>query len=343
MSPPSRRRLLGALALAAITAAGGLLASAPSGWADAPAAYGWWYAPNAGLPVTPPAPPSVPPDGLYVANDVSGPAAIAALSVPVPSGAGMGPLVLHVAGTPLMSQPPVACPLRSSFKPAQAGAWSDRPTYDCAQAEKVGSVDAAKTAVSFDASPFLHDGAVGVVILAGGPTDQVAFNRPGPDTLPVSTAPGASPGDLATGTGDAGNVTVPSADSLGPSAPQGIDTTPFASSDLGSPGAATPGAGPAVPAGPSPPSAGGGARAALAPAGSVGATRSGWRARAGAAVGAAAVVLALIAWTEGYGVLGGRVRSLASPLGPSERAPRSATPRPPWWRIISRPLLRRRA
>ena len=242
MRRSSCRRLLGTLAVGAAALAGALLGSAPSGWADAPAAYGWWYAANAGLPVPPPPPPSVPSDGLYVANDVGGPSAIAALSVPVPSGAGMGPLVLHIAGTPLMSQPPVACPLRSAFKPAEGGAWSDRPTYDCAQAEKVGSVDAAKTTVTFDASPFLRDGAVGVVILAGGPTDQVAFNRPGPDTLTVSTAPGA----VATPTGDAGAAAAPGAGDLGVSAPQGIDATLLPPANIGPPVAATPSAGPAV-------------------------------------------------------------------------------------------------
>jgi hypothetical protein len=318
VSPPSRRRLLGALALAAITAAGGLLASAPLGWADAPAAYGWWYAANAGLPVPPPAPPSVPPDGLYVANDVSGPAAIAALSIPVPSGAGMGPLVLHVAGTPLMSQPPVACPLRSSFKPAQAGAWSDRPTYDCAQSEKIGTVDAAKTTVTFDASPFLRDGAVGVVILAGGPTDQVAFNKPGPDTLPVSTAPGA----VTTGPGDAGAAAASVGGDVGTSAPPAISATPYAGLDLGPPAAAQPQAGPPVAGGSSPRSAGAAPRGSFAATSSVAAKPSGWRARVGELVGAAAVLVALVAWTEGYGLLGGRVQSLASPLGPGERRSR---------------------
>lgn len=286
--------------------------SPPSGWADAPSAYGWWYEANAGLPVAPPAPPSVPADGMYVANDVSGPAAIAALSIPVPSGASMGPLVVHVAGTPLMSQPPVACPLRSAFKPAEAGAWSDRPTYDCAQAEKVGSVDSAKTTVTFDASPFLRDGAVGVVILAGGPTDQVAFKRPGPDTLPVSTAPGASPGGVAPGVSDTGNVAVPSVDTSQAPVQQGFDTTPFPASSVAPPAAVSPGGSAAAAAGIAP-------RALGTPpgAGSVGdgATKpSGWRTTTGGLLGVAAVLVALVAWTEGYGLLGGRVRSLASPL-----------------------------
>jgi len=305
---PRARRFLGALILGAVVAAGGLLASASSGWADAPSAYGWWYQANAGLPVPPPAPPSVPYDGMYVANDVSGPAAIAALSIPVPSGAGMGPLVLHVAGTPLMSQPPVACPLRSALKPAEGGAWSDRPTYDCAQAQKVGSVDAAKTTVTFDASPFLRDGAVGIVILAGGPTDQVAFTRPGPDTLPVSTAPGGA----APVANDAGNVAVPSAENTEVPLPQSIATSPFPSVSVEPPVALTPGGSAAAAIGIAPRAAG--APSALGPVGAVATKRSGWRASVGGLLGAAAVLVALVAWTEGYGLLGGRVRSLASPL-----------------------------
>ena len=296
------------------------MVSAPSGWADAPSAYGWWYEANAGLPVPPPAPPSAPSDGMYIANDVSGPEAIAALSIPVPSGAGMGPLVLHIAGSPLMSQPPVACPLRSAFKSTEEGAWSDRPTYDCAQAQKVGSVDAAKTTVTFDASPFLRAGAVGVVILAGGPTDQVAFNKPGPDTLPVSAAPGASPG-VVPPAADAGAAAAPGAADAGAYAAPGFIATPFPASSAGPQVAATPGDSAAAAIGIAP--RGAGTPSGLGTVGAVATKRSGWRVSVGELLGVAAILAALVAWTEGYGLLGGRVRSLASPLGPSERAPRT--------------------
>jgi hypothetical protein len=312
----ARRWRIVALAVGAVAAVGGFVVSAPSGWADAPSAYGWWYAANAGLPVAPPAPPSVPADGMYVANDVSGPAAIAALSVPVPSGAGMGPLVLHIAGTPLMSQPPVACPLRSAIKPAEAGAWSDRPMYDCAQAQKVGSVDAAKTTVTFDASPFLRDGAVGVVILAGGPTDQVAFNKPGSDTLSVSTVPGAVPAGPAVGPSDAASFAGPAAgNDVAPSAPA-LGATPYSGLDLGPPASAASPAGPSAAAAPG---AVGAPNGGFAPTTTAWSKPSGWRARTGGLLGVAAVLAALVAWTEGYGILGGRVRSLASPLPPSDR------------------------
>ena len=327
-----RPRLLG-LAAAATAAAAAMMATAPTGWADAPSAYGWWYEANAGLPVPSPAPPSVPPDGLYVANGVSGPAAIAALTVPVPPGAAMGPLVLHVAGSPLMTQPPVACPLRSSFKPAEGGAWADRPTYDCMHAMKIGSVDSAKTTVSFDASPFLRDGVVAVAILAGGPTDQVAFAKPGPGTLATSNVAGADPGAAiprpasADATSQAGGAA-------------GVLTPPTVDTSL----AASPLAVPAPAFGSVPPSVSAGSKGATLATGSAtrelgarSASHSGWRSRVGGVLGVAAVLLALLAWNEGYGLLGGRVRSLASPLGPS------GSVEGPTRRIIRRPRRHRSA
>jgi hypothetical protein len=312
-----RRSLVGAVVLGVVALAAWLSAPAPRSWAAAPTVYGWWNEANAGLPVPPPAPPGVPADGLYVANGVSGPTAIAALTIAVPSGAAMGPLVLHVSGSPLMVQPPVACPLRGPFKPAEGGAWSDRPTYDCNQAQKVGTVDSAKTKVSFDASPFLRDGAVAIAILAGGPTDQVAFSKPGPDTLPISTEPGATPGGTPSPVDSGSPAIVP------PGFSQPTDTAPlpFPGESATPPALATPGNSP-VAAGPTAqPAVVPGSRSAV-PARAVSAAPSGWRARAGEILGAAAIILALIAWSEGYGLLGGRVPSLASPLsGPAARQP----------------------
>lgn len=314
-----RRGLMAAAVLGAVALAAWFSAPAPRGWADPPTAYGWWYEANAGLPVPPPAPPGVPADGLYVANGVNGPTAIAALTIPVPNGAAMGPLVLHVAGSPLITQPPLACPLRSSFTPAEGGPWSQRPTFDCHQAQKVATVDAAKTTATFDASPFLHDGAVAVAILAGGPTDQVAFNKPGPDTLAVSTVPGATPG-ASPEPGDAGSSAI-----VPPAVAQTPDTPPlpFPGESAAPPAVATPG-GSAAAAAP-------GSQGAAVPSPRGGVVHaaisrppSGWRARVGEVLGAAAVILALLAWSEGFGLLGGRVPSLAAPLSARQARRQSA-------------------
>jgi hypothetical protein len=244
----------------------------------------------------------------------------------------MGPLVLHVAGSPLMTQPPLACPLRSPFKPAEGGTWTDRPTYDCAQAQKVGTVDAAKTSVSFDASPFLRDGAVAVVILAGGPTDQVAFAKPGPDTLATSTVPGAFPA--------AEVPSAPPADAASPASGAAAFSPPPAvdSGAASLPAVAGPAASGSLPsgaptAGRAAPSAGG----AFSQVGTVASHPSGWRSRVGGVLGVIAVLLALVAWNEGYGLLGGRVGSLASPLGPGDAV------KPPTRRIIRRPRRQRPA
>jgi hypothetical protein len=317
--------------VAGLLAVGGVIAIGTRGWAEAPSTYGWWYEANAGLPVAPPAPPSVPSGGLYIENGFDGPTAIAALSVQVPSGAAIGPLVLHIAGLPVMSQPPIACPLRSaSFKPAQDGPWSDRPQYDCQRAQKIGTIDSARTSVSFDVSPFLHGGAVAVAILAGGPLDQIAFDKPGPDTLgvtpaggPVGAGPVASPASSPVPLPASAGSEAPSPQSS--SSPPALDGVP-AASGLG----LTPESPVATEVAPSPP----GSRQGSGPSSALGVPSrpaqvvplaghaSHWRSRIAQVLGVAALLLVLVAWSEGYGILGGRIQPLASPL-PHHAHPRS--------------------
>jgi hypothetical protein len=49
--------------------------------------------------------------------------------------------------------------------------------------------------------------------------------------------------------------------------------------------------------------------------------RSGWRSRVARLLGILAVLVVLAAWSDGYGILGGRIRPLASPLRPPGPAP----------------------
>ncbi|TMM18254.1 MAG: hypothetical protein E6G01_03800 [Actinobacteria bacterium] len=320
------RALVGTSVALTATAAAVMLMPAPLG-ANAPSKYGWWYKANAGLPVAVPPPPQVPSDGLYVENGFDGPSAISALSFSVPPGAALGPMTLKIAGSPTITQPPVACTLSaasSGYKPAEDGSWSDRPSYDCKKAQSTGSVDAAKTTVTFNVDPFLTNGTVSVVILAGGSADQIAFQKPDNSALQVNS-------------GDAGGLTG------SPGAGSGASTAPDMSAAAGSnvPAQPTPSLGgssqgladtgsgplPAVPAAPSAlagPPAGtpsaastgqGSPRYALARPASATAPQD-WRTRTATVLGLTAVLAALVAWTLGYGPLGGRIEPLSVRVRP---------------------------
>jgi len=293
-----------------VASAAGSLAFPPAGVADAPTAYGWWYEANSGLPVAPPPPPSVPQNGLYIESGFNGPVAISALSFAIPSGDQIGPLVLHVAGSPVISQPPAACPLRSdSFNSTQDGQWSDRPAYDCAQAQVTGRVDSGQTTVTFDVSSLLRSGYVAVAILPEGPAESVSFDAPGADTLTV-----IAPNSESSAPGSASTV-----------GPQGSVPSSGGSTGFGAPasGPFSTGVSPGAPStslgGPTAGSTALGQNAKgltgptqrFASAARGGLSPSGLAARV---IGLAALAVLMVAWIEGYGVMGGRIKALASPL-----------------------------
>ena len=328
------RRLIPAAALA--PAALGLLVgwAAPAG-ADAPTRVGWWNEANTGA-VAPPAPPSVPSDGLYAANGPGGPAAVSGLEFTVPSGDTPGAMTLQIAGSPVITQPPVACPITGSgFTPAQNGAWADRPTWDCTH-QVTGSVNTAQTAVSFDTSQLASGSTVAVVVLAGGPADQIAFSKPGPDTLAVGPSAGGSGAGATTlspgtDTGSAGAGASTADGSQGASsAPPPPIASAFATGDTGGlaalPAPEASGAA-AAPAAAAPTVGGPGSKpqayAASRSYAGTAATRSGFpRSRVATALGLAAMLLGLAAYTQGYGILGGRIQPLSVRREP--RPPRPA-------------------
>ena len=313
-----RRPLTVAFTLMVATAAGALTLSS-AGFADAPAASGWWYEANSGFPVTPPSPPSVPQNGLDIENGFSGPVAISALSFAVPSGAAVGPLVLHIAGSPVITAPPLACPLRShSFKSTEEGSWTDRPAYDCQPSQVAGKVDSTKTTVTFDVSSLLQNGYVAVAILAGGSADSVSFDSPGSDALTV-TAPEVNPSAVSAPTVEAPQSTSP----LIEGAP-GVDQSALGPPSLG----VAPGLPTSAPESPgttssSPTNQGKEASGSTDHVASAAHQGSSLPSLAARIVGLAALALLLVAWTEGYGIMGGRIKVLASPL--AKRRPRSTS------------------
>ena len=159
------------------------LVTAAGAAADAPLVYGWWSQTSLGGAAL--IAPDVPVDGLFVQNVPFGPAAVSALEFRLPP---QGPdpvqtsITLQISGTPIITQPPVICAATSGFAAAQGGAWSDRPGYDCSRSV-VGVVDAAQTQVKFAVDPLVSGSTLSLVVVAGGPVDRVPLKRPDFGTL----------------------------------------------------------------------------------------------------------------------------------------------------------------
>jgi hypothetical protein len=217
-------RLAGAVLLASSVA---VLAWPMDAGAQSPDAKGWWYrAQQAGTPVPLPAPPIVPPGGLYVAQGPNSEhLAMAAVEYAV-SGPGTATLVLTpapgAAGTVAVS----ACPLAAGFEQVEAGAWVDAPAYNCTTASVDGVVAPDGTVTFALTAEFVAAGntamQAALIPTPGSAPFQVPFEPPGDgsftavagpaeDAAPADTSTGASP-DATTGSFDTGVATSPTFD-----------------------------------------------------------------------------------------------------------------------------------
>jgi hypothetical protein len=181
---PSRRRL----AVVAFGVAAATLAWPVSAHATTVEVGSWWVA-QTGAAALPP-PPNVADGEAYVASNASGPTAETAVRFTVPAGATLPPLVLKlVRAQPDGNGPVVACPSTSAWKPATAGTWADRPTYDCSR----GAVNGlpGDGTLTFDLSG-LGTNTVDVVLVA-----------------PVVSNAAPAPGNVAPGVPDAAPATYP--------------------------------------------------------------------------------------------------------------------------------------
>lgn len=175
--------------------------------ADAPDLAGWWYKANQAPFNTvkpPPPPPDAPSDGLYLANDPSGPAAVAALHFTVAGGGGSPTVTLKAAsGSVFGTVTPIkACPTGGSWSPAQAGDWGSAPSADCAKAG--GGVDGMAssdgTSMSWKLTDaFLPDPTDYDMVFE--PQGSVPF-RVGIQKPDASALTGAAGGDASTGATD---------------------------------------------------------------------------------------------------------------------------------------------
>lgn len=322
-----RRRLVRAVGVGGAAVA---LAGAASMWsgaaAQAPDAYGWWSATNNGTPIAP-TPPDVPADGLYVENGFTGATAIAALSFTVPSGASVGTITLKTAGNPLITAPPIACALTAtSFTAAEGGAWSDKPSYDCHTQTK-GTVSSDSSSIAFPAAGLMKNGRLAVAILAGAQTDRIPFQKPDASTLVITQTPTGAPAGTTGATTSTGSSYGGASTTSGPTASSGsgsVPAAPPAGADVSAGAPTDAGMAPAVaaPAGTSAPASGGAAPAAAA--GNAGSGKPDGPTKLATGLGLAAMIGAMLFWTEGFGPLGGRVSTFAA-----RRRPEGAYPDEP--------------
>jgi len=213
-----------------------VLAGSVLGWtASADAAtvvdVGWWDRnADALLPALDP-----PPDGaLRVANDPTGPSAVAAVRFELEDGEADPTLVLRPADDPVPADAGfVACPATSDWEPAEGGPLADAPTADCEISAALGAVAADGTSVSFDLSTF-PDAPVFDVVISPAPsgtnpvadTYAVDFESPtGTDVVAAGPAPAPGGG----GGGTAGGAPAPAAPATGSSSGSSSGFTPPAS------------------------------------------------------------------------------------------------------------------
>src|SRR4051794_31858804 len=152
MSRPSRcRRHARWLRRSAVVVGGGLLVASvvmgtPAG-AVSDTTSGYWS--------TVPVGPGVPSKGMWVAADPAGPVAIAALRLTLGDGES-APVILSLKldrQMPDAAASIFACPTTGAWQPAEAGAMSAAPKYDCSKARVVGVPSSDGTRLVFDASP----------------------------------------------------------------------------------------------------------------------------------------------------------------------------------------------
>jgi hypothetical protein len=272
-----RRRLVGIAVAALMLLFATQLMTAEWASASAPSSYGWWARASLGA-AGPAIPPDVPPDGLFVQN-ASEPIALSALSFTVPPGASADQLTLSVSGTPVISDPPVVCPATSAFEPAQGGSWSDRPAYNCADPVR-GIVSSDMKRVVFLVRQLLTTQSSSVVVLAGGPADRIAFEKPGLDALSIQLSSAPSSSESGSGT----SVPIPTFAPTPRPAPI-LAQTPLPTTP--------PGQGHALSA--PPPNVPGGSASGVA----LGSTRR----RVGTTLGVALLLLSILYWSDGFGIV----------------------------------------
>jgi hypothetical protein len=210
MSPANERRPLRRLAALAAITAGFWLLAAPSAHAVDQLETGVWWRNQTGA-ATLPTPPQVPPGGLWVSNDATGPSAVSAIRFTVPDAGGVGTLSLHLARFTAQPATPAtpaaalihACVVTGAWTtPANSpGPWSARPSFDCTNGSTPGQLSTDHSTMVFDLTvlPPGHSYDLALVPgtsapsasdptqVAGSPTFDLTFEPVKPTDLSGST------------------------------------------------------------------------------------------------------------------------------------------------------------
>lgn len=343
MRRPSRRWSARAAAFSVTlvtgVAAAGVAGPAVVAAAATPVRTGWWNTAPGGF-----FPAQTSSGQLAVSEGATGPMALAALAyAPGSAPASGATLTLGVDGNssfgPIQVQ---ACPVSGSslgWKPG-AGQTGSPPAYDCAHSA-AGQLSPSGTQVVFTlgASQAEADGSFNLVVLpaSGALPFQLVTDPPGPSSLAAKPAPPGAPAAAPAGGGQ--SAPAPSGSGSGGTAPdtsgggaspgssstpsdQGVTLSPTDTSGaaaLPAPTAPSPSAASTAPGAASPAATAGGSNRvasgpALAPPPGAAASAGG-SSSTGRILGFAALLIVLVLYSEGFGVLGGRIRPLSSRFG----------------------------
>jgi hypothetical protein len=340
---PLHRRIALTLASGGIALIGvGALSSAAS--AGAPQRVGWWNsASTSGVPTGQPPPPSptTPAGGIRVASGPTSSTAPTGLlpgQVPPPQGevilaygavlygvpeGSSGTLKLSIAGNPQGTPQVVACPTsNTTWAGGDDQPSSSEPAYDCTNQHYSGTVSADGTTITFKVSA-LFEATRDLLSLAivpdltstaapGGGVSPFAvdFNPPDASSFSPAQTLTSPPGVILPG---------PSAGEVPSSAPFTLPAPASLGQPIGLPAVTLPT--PAAAASPAPVAAvvapqatppATTAPAAVTPMSAASETSP--KARFATALGSAGLVAAVLVWSLGYGVLGGRIIPLSVPL-----------------------------
>jgi hypothetical protein len=327
--PSARLAVFGTTLVTAVAAAGVAGPAVPAA-AAAPVRTAWWNTAPAGF-----FPVSTTSGQLAVSEGATGPMALAALAyapgaVPT-SGA---TLTLAVDGNSSFGPAQVqACPVRSASASWKAGGGQtgSPPAYDCSRSV-TGQVASSGSSVTFSlgAGQAEPGGSFNLAVLpaSGALPFQMVIDPPGASSLAARPAP---PGAGAPAPAQAAQTApAPSGSPGGAPGPSGAPGTP---PDQGVPLTPTD-SGSSLPALPAPttpsPTASSSPQAAPAPAAPAAGSRgalagnlppppgtgpAGHSSPTGKILGFAALLIVLVLYSEGFGVLGGRVRPLSSRFG----------------------------
>ena len=230
---PARRRA----ALVAVTALLALVAPLAARASASGVQTGVWWQGQAAAG-TSPNPPQLPAGGLWVSGTAAGPSAISAMRFTLDAGDSNPVVTLAVANaatapaSPAGTGPPqvVVCAATASWKPTDhgsPGAWTDRPTYDCARQAVVSFAADGKSA-TLDLGAFAASASTIDVVLLPGTT----FNpQPAPTPpLPVPPTPLGSIPDPSSS-----SITTTSDVTFNPVDVSAIAVTPGPASDTSTP------------------------------------------------------------------------------------------------------------